>query len=406
MTIVTEDLERRQAGEPERPSAPAAPSRRRWWRRPALVGASVLVGLLGVGVAALAYDRATRDRFLPGVTIGGVKAGGLSADAVVRRVQRELPSVEHLTVPVTAASSTARPSLGDLGVRSDVAAVARRARQHERSMGLVSRLWHRLARTPVHDRYAVHFRTDPEKAASLVQRLAKEVEREPRDASIDTSTGFVQVVPGVEGRELDVPAAAQKLVAFADRVANEGRAGEELVLPVRTKAPGVATFPHVLLVRLGENKLYHYVNGSVAKVYTVATGMPAYPTPTGTFHVVAKHKNPVWINPDPKGWGKDMPARIPPGPNNPLGTRAMALEAPGINIHGTANLRSLGYSVSHGCIRMSIAESEELFDAIPQGTPVVVLSAGPPRTLPAPPPSAPPPPIDNPNVPVNLEAGQ
>ena len=45
---------------------------------------------------------------------------------------------------------------------------------------------------------------------------------------------------------------------------------------------------------------------------------------------------------------------IPPGPGNPLGTRWMGLSAPCVGIHGTPDAASIGYSASHGCIRMLI----------------------------------------------------
>ena len=52
--------------------------------------------------------------------------------------------------------------------------------------------------------------------------------------------------------------------------------------------------------------------------------------------------NPSWHNPAPDGWGADMPLVIPPGPGNPLGTRALALNAPGILIHGSYAAWSIG----------------------------------------------------------------
>ena len=53
------------------------------------------------------------------------------------------------------------------------------------------------------------------------------------------------------------------------------------------------------------------------------TGSGGFPTPKGFWHIVNKRKNPTWVNPEPTGWGKSMPASIPPGPGNPLGPRAI-----------------------------------------------------------------------------------
>ena len=60
-------------------------------------------------------------------------------------------------------------------------------------------------------------------------------------------------------------------------------------------------------------------------------------------------------------------------PGNPLGTRWMGLSAPAVGIHGTPDPASIGYSVSHGCIRMRIPEVEWLFTQVDIGTPVYIL---------------------------------
>ena len=74
-------------------------------------------------------------------------------------------------------------------------------------------------------------------------------------------------------------------------------------------------------------------------------------------------RNPWWYPPPDAPWAKGAKP-IPPGPGNPLGTRWMGLSAPGVGIHGTPDPASLGYSASHGCIRMFIPSAEWLFDHV------------------------------------------
>ena len=62
-------------------------------------------------------------------------------------------------------------------------------------------------------------------------------------------------------------------------------------------------------------------------------------------------------------------------PAHPLGTRWMGLSAPGVGIHGTPSDASIGYSVSHGCIRMHIPEAEWLFNHVDIGTTVFIVAA-------------------------------
>ena len=107
--------------------------------------------------------------------------------------------------------------------------------------------------------------------------------------------------------------------------------------------------------------------------FRVATGSSRYPTPLGRFRVISMWKNPWWYPPD-SDWAKDEEP-IPPGPGNPLGTRWMGISSPGVGIHGTPDPASLGYSVSHGCIRMAIPEAEWLFTQLRVGATVFIVGA-------------------------------
>ena len=93
----------------------------------------------------------------------------------------------------------------------------------------------------------------------------------------------------------------------------------------------------------------------------------------GEWTIIDKRENPTWTNPAPDTWGADLPASIPPGPGNPLGTRALYLNAPGIRIHGTYDVSSIGTHASHGCIRMLMSDVEEIYPLVPIGTRVIVF---------------------------------
>lgn len=125
-----------------------------------------------------------------------------------------------------------------------------------------------------------------------------------------------------------------------------------------------------IVVDRGSHTLTLYRSGVVEKTYTVAVGSPKYPTPSGSFSIQSMQQNPTWTPPDSE-WAKDAEV-IPPGPDNPLGTRWMAV-AGTVGIHGTNSPESLGYSVSHGCIRMAIPDVEDLYDRVAVGTPVEIV---------------------------------
>jgi lipoprotein-anchoring transpeptidase ErfK/SrfK len=126
------------------------------------------------------------------------------------------------------------------------------------------------------------------------------------------------------------------------------------------------------VIRRGSNRLYFYDGIKLARVFNVATGQSAYPTPLGRFDIKVKWRDPWWY-PPPSDWAKDKDP-VPPGPGNPLGTRWMGLSAPYVGIHGTPDAASIGYSVSHGCIRMLISQVEWLFEQVEIGTPVFIVA--------------------------------
>jgi lipoprotein-anchoring transpeptidase ErfK/SrfK len=128
-----------------------------------------------------------------------------------------------------------------------------------------------------------------------------------------------------------------------------------------------------IVIRRLSNRLYVYKAGKFWRSFRVATGSPYYPTPTGDFTIVDKQRWPAWYPPN-SPWAKGLKP-IPPGPNNPLGSRWMGLSFYGVGIHGTPNPSSIGYSASHGCIRMHIPEAEWLFERVGLGTRVYIVDA-------------------------------
>ena len=113
-------------------------------------------------------------------------------------------------------------------------------------------------------------------------------------------------------------------------------------------------------------------NNEVWRTFPVATGQAIYPTPAGRWSIVVKQLDPWWYPPTYDRWAQGLHP-VPPGPGNPLGTRWMGLSAPGVGIHGTDEPSSIGYSASHGCIRMQVVDSEWLFRVVKIGTTVFII---------------------------------
>jgi lipoprotein-anchoring transpeptidase ErfK/SrfK len=113
-----------------------------------------------------------------------------------------------------------------------------------------------------------------------------------------------------------------------------------------------------IVISIPDRKLAYLEDGEVVKIYDVAVGAAATPSPTGVFKVANRITNPTWYGP------KQI---VTPGKANPLGTRWMGLSRKGFGIHGTNNQKSVGHNVSHGCIRMRKADVEELFQLVQVG---------------------------------------
>lgn len=120
-----------------------------------------------------------------------------------------------------------------------------------------------------------------------------------------------------------------------------------------------------IVISIPDRKLALIENGKVVKIYPVAVGRRATPSPEGTFYIANRVKNPTYYRPG---------VVIPPGRSNPVGTRWMGLSVAGYGIHGTDEPRSIGRAASHGCIRMRNRDAEDLFARVRVGD-VVELAA-------------------------------
>jgi hypothetical protein len=212
---------------------------------------------------------------------------------------------------------------------------------------------------------------DQQEVRTFVRALDKRVSYPAKDAELKGLKGLrPQFRPDRPGLRVLRQLTAQRIVrALQSPQIRRIRVATKVVEPERT----VLKFGPVIVIRRGTNELRYYQGAKLVRTFGVATGQAIYPTPTGTFSIVDMQLNPWWRPPD-SDWAKGLDP-IPPGPGNPLGTRWMGLSAPGVGIHGTPDDTSIGYSASHGCIRMHIPDAEWLFHHVNLGTPVVITDA-------------------------------
>jgi lipoprotein-anchoring transpeptidase ErfK/SrfK len=287
-----------------------------------------------------------------GVTIGDVEVGGLIAVAAQDRVERTYGQPIHLyhkasSVAVSPARFGAEAAIGEAVEQAMHASpgaqlqldVAIKTKQVDK---FISELDARFAKDPVNARLI-----------GLGDNLKPEI------------------APAHPGRAVDRVEMKRRILGALHSSYRSG------VINVKTVwvPPTIRTsdLGPMIVIRRGSNRLFLYDGGKFVKRFKVATGQAAYPTPVGDFEIVVKERDPTW-NPPDSDWAKGAKP-IPPGPGNPLGTRWMGISSPAVGIHGTPDAASLGYSASHGCIRMAIPDAEWLFEHVKVGTPVFIVPA-------------------------------
>ena len=284
-----------------------------------------------------------------GVTIGGVPVGGMTAtqayQAVTKAFYRPLILVvgrHRLSVPA-----------------STFGAVPYALRSVNRALV-----------APAGTTVRLDVGVSPKTVAAWLSRLARRFDRKAIDAQLSLRDLKPFISHERTGFQL-----LQRQSSAAIRRAIQANRRTPVRLPTKTLLPAVTrrSFGPVIVIHRGGNRLDLYDGMRPWRTFGVATGQTTYPTPLGRFQIVVKWKNPTWYPPSSPWAAGAKP--IPPGPGNPLGTRWMGLSAPGVGIHGTYQDGSIGYSVSHGCIRMHIPDAEWLFNRVQIGTVVYIVAA-------------------------------
>ncbi len=158
--------------------------------------------------------------------------------------------------------------------------------------------------------------------------------------------------------------------------------GRDIVVPTRFILPNAPR--EGIVINVAAMRMFYFPKRNATEpqvVYThpIGIGKVGWSTPEGTTKVVRKKKDPVWI-PGPgvraehKENGEILPKIVGPGPDNPLGNRAMYLGWSQYLIHGTNKPYGVGLRSSHGCIRLYPEDVEPIFEMVQIGDKVTVVN--------------------------------
>jgi len=336
-----------------------------------VIGASLLGAVL-VGLLAflLIQDLATSGKFPPGVSVVGVEVSGLTRSEAVEKCRTELAEVAGKPLTLKIDDELYQITPQEIGLNLEYEDMVDEAYDTAWSVNIFERMARRFLNRPSRINMWLMAVNDEQAVRAFVTQAMGSINREPQDAYVDVTSGAPVIVPARDGRTADfeqLMAATGEAIGTPDRLVNVEVARTPALLTDQA-------FGKFIIVNIAAHTLTLYQREQQLAQFPVACGKPSWPTPAGQWKVVSKQRNPSWTNPG-SSWAASMPPYIAPGPGNPLGTRAMALNATGVLIHGTSSSWSIGTNASHGCIRMHMRDVEALFEMVEVGMPVYIIKA-------------------------------
>ncbi len=158
------------------------------------------------------------------------------------------------------------------------------------------------------------------------------------------------------------------------------KAGAHILLPLRHILPDCPR--QGIVINLAAMRLFQFKRDGKSpsvSTYPVGVGTTERPSPMGRMYVQRKMTRPTWYVPasiaeDHRKKGDPLPAKVPPGPLNPLGDYALYLSKPSYLVHGTNKPYSIGLNATNGCIRLYPEDVKKLYESTAVTTPVLIVN--------------------------------
>jgi lipoprotein-anchoring transpeptidase ErfK/SrfK len=173
--------------------------------------------------------------------------------------------------------------------------------------------------------------------------------------------------------------ASPKLLQQLNPGKDLGRAGEEIIVP-NVESPAALPKAAKVIVDKSDSAITLIDSSGKTFAHFPATiGSEHDPLPLGTWKIQGVARNPVFHYNPQLFWDanpKHGKAKIPPGPNNPVGLVWIDLSKPHYGIHGTPEPSKIGKTQSHGCIRVTNWDAETLAQAVSPGLVAILQDRG------------------------------
>ncbi len=152
-------------------------------------------------------------------------------------------------------------------------------------------------------------------------------------------------------------------------------AGEEIIVPNVLDTEPLPKAGKIIVDKTDRTLTLVDTAGATIAQFPASTGSEHDPLPLGTWKVNGVSKNPVFHYNPKLFWDADAgekKAKIPAGPNNPVGVAWVDLSKDHYGIHGTPVPGLIGKTQSHGCIRLTNWDVVKLTESVGPGTEVLL----------------------------------
>ena len=338
--------------------------------------ATLVVLLVAAAGGIYAYDSGREHQITRGITVGGVPVGGMKEAAARAKLRRAV--LEPLNQPVVARYERKHykltPAQAKVGV--DIDGSISQAIQRSREGNILARTARNLQGKQINEDIKLDINYNHRAITRMVKRISRQIDRAPRDATLNLEKGDVNPTPSATGlsvRAAKLRSQLRRSLLSVDS-SRSVKVRTKMVEPKVTSKDLAEKYPAVVIVRRGAFQLSLYKHLKLTKTYGIAVGRVGLETPAGLYHVQNKAINPAWTMPNSSWVAPGDRGKVIPGgtPENPLKARWLGIYA-GAGIHGTDDSGSIGSAASHGCIRMRIPVAEWLFDHVEIGTPVYIV---------------------------------
>jgi len=338
------------------------------------IGFAAVLLVLAAGAGGLyAYDSSRSDVIARGVTAGGVDVGGLSAARARDVLRRSLGPKLDQGVFLRWHAHGWKLRAADIDARLGVQRMVREALRRSRRGSFLGRAVRDLRGDKVRASVPLRVAHSRTKLYAFIDSVAKRIDRPAVSATINPNGYALNVTPSHTGLAVQKKFLAVRIL----RQLRDPSSPHFAFVPTRVLRPHLSlarlTYKYQTFITIdrADFRLRLWKNLQLVHTYTIAVGRQGLETPAGLYEINDRQVNPSWHVPN-SSWAGDLAGRvIPPGPDDPIKARWLGFYN-GAGIHGTEEVSSLGTAASHGCIRMSIPDVEQLYPQVPLHTPIYV----------------------------------